>query len=169
MAARDVRKNFNIFFDGRGYAGQSEDYEAPKLALTTEDFRGGGMHAPVELKMGMEKLESSFSLIAYDADVLSRFDIVEGRDVQVTVREVLESQDGTTTGVVHSHRGYIKSIDPGTSKAGDKPTLKISLALSYYRLQHGARTIHEIDVPNMVHLVNGVDQLAAQRNALGIG
>ena len=29
-------------------------------------------------------------------------------------------------------------------------------------------TIHEIDVVNMVRVVNGVDQLAAQRAALGI-
>ena len=33
MAARDIRKNFNAFVDGRGYAGQADEFNAPKLAL----------------------------------------------------------------------------------------------------------------------------------------
>lgn len=71
MAARNIRKNLNLFVDGRGYAGQIEEFNAPKLALTTEEFRGGGMQGPVEITMGMEKMETDFSLISYDADVLS--------------------------------------------------------------------------------------------------
>lgn len=168
MAARNVRKNFNAFIDGRGHAGQIEEFNAPKLTLMTEEFRGGGMHAPIELKMGMEKLEADLTLISYDAHVLAHFGVVEGRDIQTTLREVLESIDGTTTAVVHSMRGYVRALDPGASKAGDKATLKVDLALRYYRLQHGGITVHEIDVENMVAIVNGVDLLAAQRNALGI-
>ncbi len=30
------------------------------------------------------------------------------------------------------------------------------------------RVIHEIDIPNMIHIVNGVDQMAKQRAALGM-
>ncbi len=29
MAARDVRKNFNLFVDGKGYAGQVEEFTPP--------------------------------------------------------------------------------------------------------------------------------------------
>ena len=31
MAARDVLKNINLFVDGRGYAGQLQDYTPPVL------------------------------------------------------------------------------------------------------------------------------------------
>lgn len=167
-AARDVRKNLNLFVDGRGYAGQVEEFNAPKLTLTTEDFRGGGMHAPLELTMGHEKLECDFSLIAYDPDILANFGVVEGRQIQFTAREALESHDGTVTPVVHSMRGKIKEIDPGTSKPGEKASLKVSVALSYYRLTHGVRVVNEFDVQNMVVIQNGVDTLAAFRTALGI-
>jgi P2 family phage contractile tail tube protein len=168
MAARNIRKNLNLFVDGRGYAGQIEEFNAPKLALTTEDFRGGGMHAPVEITMGMEKMETDFSLISYDADVLSLFGVVEGSTVPFVAREALESFDGVVTPVVHTMRGKIREIDPGTSKAGDKPTLKISMALTYYKLEHGDKTVQEIDVENMIHAVNGVDTLAGIRGALGV-
>lgn len=168
MAARDVRKNLNLFVDGRGYAGQIDEFNAPKLALVTEEYRGGGMDAPIELTMGMEKLEADFSLISYDLDVLSLFGVAEGSFVPFVAREALESFDGTVTPVVHTMRGKIRELDPGTSKAGEKPTIKIAMALTYYKLQHGGNTVIEIDVENMVRIVNGVDALAAQRAALGI-
>ena len=136
MAARNIRKNLNLFVDGRGYAGQVEEFNAPKLALVTEEFRAGGMDAPIELTMGMEKLESDFTLISYDLDVLALFGVKEGATVPFVAREALESFDGTITPVVHTMRGKIKEIDPGTSKPGDKPSLKIAMALTYYKLQH---------------------------------
>lgn len=168
MAARDVRKNLNLFVDGRGYAGQVEEFNAPKLALATEEYRGGGMDAPIELTMGMEKLEADFSLISYDADVLALFGVADGLQVPFVAREALESFDGEVKAVVHTMRGKIREMDPGTSKAGDKPSLKIAMALTYYKLQHGPLTLIEIDVENMVRVINGVDALAAQRAALGL-
>lgn len=168
MAARDVRKNFNLFIDGRGYAGQVEEFNAPKLALKTEEFRGGGMDAPIELTMGLEKLECDFSLVSYDRSVLAAFGVKEGQWVPFVMREALESLDGTVTAVVHTMRGKVREIDPGTSKAGDKPSLKLSVALSYYKLQHGSTVVHEIDVENMVRVVNGTDALKETRAALGM-
>lgn len=168
MAALNVRKNINLFVDGRGYAGQVEEFNAPKLALKTEEFRAGGMNSPVELTMGMEKLEADFSLISYDADVLSMFGVTEGATVPFVAREALESFDGTVTPVVHTMRGKIKEIDPGTSKSGEKSSLKITMALTYYKLQHGDKTVQEIDVENMIQMINGTDALSGIRGALGI-
>lgn len=168
MAARNVRKNLNLFVDGKGYAGQIEEFNAPKMNLTTEEFRAGGMHAPIEITMGMEKLETDFSLISYDKDVLALFGVTEGAQVAFVAREALESFDGTVTSVVHTMRGKIRNIDPGTSKAGEKATLKISMALSYYKLQHSGSTVQEVDVENMIQSVNGTDALAGIRGALGI-
>lgn len=168
MAARDVRKNLNLFVDGQGLAGQIEDFNPPKMAIKVEDFRAGGMDSSIALKMGMEKLETDFSLIAYDRATLALFGVAQGESVPFVAREALESFDGTVTAVVHTMRGRIVSIDPGTSKAGDMQSLKFAMALTYYKLQHGDTVVQEIDVPNMVHIVNGVDVLAQQRAALGI-
>lgn len=168
MAARDVRKNINLFVDGRGYAGQVTEFNAPKLTLQTEEFRAGGMDAPIDLTMGMEKLVCDFGLKSYDLSVLAMFGIIEGASVPLVAREALESFDGTVTQVIHTMRGKITEIDPGTSKAGEAPELKITLSLTYYKMQHGSTVVHEIDVENMVRKINGVDALAAVRSALGM-
>lgn len=168
MAASDVRKNLTINVDGRGYAGQLSDFNAPKLAQKVEEFRAGGMNVSVELNMGMEKMEADFSLLQYSRDVLALFGLTDGNQVPITVREVLESYDGTITPVVHTMRGKVKEVDPGTSKPGDLNPIKFSIALSYYKLQHGPTVVQEIDAVNMIHSVNGVDIMAAQRAALGL-
>jgi len=168
MAATDVRKNITLNVDGRGYAGKLSEFNAPKLVQKTEEYRAGGMNAPIELNMGMEKLECDFSMISYDRNVLALFGLVDGAQVPLTAREALESQDGTVTPVVHVMRGKVKEQDPGTSAPGAVNPIKFTVALSYYRLEHGGAVIQEIDVENMVHVVNGVDVLAAHRAALGI-
>lgn len=168
MAASDIRKNFNVYADGRGYAGQATEFNAPKLALKLEEFRAGGMDVPIELTMGMEKLNSDFSLVKYDADVLALFGISEGSLKSFTVYEMLESFDGTKTSVVHNLTGKITEIDPGSSKPGSVPETKITLSLTYYKMTHGGRVIHEIDVVNMVRMIDGTDVLAEQRAALGM-
>lgn len=168
MAARDVRKNLNLWVDGRGFAGQIDEFNAPELALQTEEYRGGGMDAPVDINMGMEKLVSDFSLISYDRGVLALFGLREGQSVPLIVREALESSDGTVTGVVHTLRGKIVRITPGTSKPGTLQPLKVDMSLNYYKLTHGGIVVHEIDVVNMVRTVNGVDTLEAIRIALGM-
>lgn len=168
MAARDVLKNLTLWVDGRGMAGQVQEVDPPKLTLKTEDFMGGGMVAPLKVTMGMEAMESSFSLIAYDKDVLALFGVVEGSDVPLTIRGALESFDGTVTPVVMTMRGKVTEQDPGTWKPGDVPTLKNTMALSYYKLQHGDSVVTEIDIENMIATINGVDTLAAFRAALGL-
>lgn len=168
MAARDVFKNLNLFVDGKGYAGQVDEYSPPDLAIQVEDYRGGGMDAPVALDMGQEGLETSFALIAYDADVLALWGVAEGQTVPFTARAALESYDGTVKPVEHVMRGRITTIARGSWTPGQKSALTITMRLDYYKETHNGVVTHEIDVVNMIRIVGGVDRLAAQRAALGI-
>lgn len=166
--ARNVRKQINLFVDGRGQAGQIQEYNAPQLTLKTEELHAGGMYGPVELTMGMEAMNCDFSLVSYDTQVLALFGVAEGQQVQFTARQALESYDGSVSALVHNMRGKIKQIEPGTSKPGELASLKITVALSYYKETLSGAVVHEIDMENMVFVKNGVDVLAAIRAAIGI-
>ena len=164
----DILKNMALFVDGRGYAGNVEELTLPKLALKTEEFRNGGMDAPIEVEMGMEKLESEFTLTRFDKNVLKLFGLAPGQLTPLTIRGAVVSDDGTQTPVVVNMQGIVREMDPGNWKPGDKATLKVSLSLRYYKLTHGGDVLHEIDIPNMVRTIGGIDQLAATRSALGL-
>ena len=164
----DVLRNVNLFVDGRGYAGSVEEVNLPKLTVATEEHRAGGMDAPAELDMGLEKLECDWSASAIDADLLKAWGVAPGNRLPVTFRGALESEDGAVKAVEVRVRGHLKEVDWGTWKPGEKAPLKCMLAVRYYKFTHDGSVIHEIDVDNMKRIVNGVDRLAEQRAALGI-
>jgi len=164
----DILKNMSLFVDERGYAGNVEELQLPKLAMKTEEFRAGGMDAAIDVEMGMEKLECGFTLTRFDKEALKLFGLAPGKVAPLTMRGAVESEDGSTAAVIVNLRGKIREIDFGSWKPGDKATLKASVSLRYYKLTHGGEVLHEIDVANMIRIVGGVDQLAAQRKALGL-
>ncbi len=162
-----ILKNFNLFVDGRGYAGRVEEVSPPKLAIKTEELRAGGMDAPAEIDMGMEKLETGFTLVEYDPEVLKQFGLVSGKAVQLTLRGALVD-DTTTTPMVIKVQGMFKEIDFGKLKAGDKGAMQCNVACRYYSLEIGGKKIVEVDIDNMTRVIDGNDQMAEVRNAIGL-
>ena len=165
---QDVLKNLNLFVDGRGYAGQVEEIELPKLTLKTEEFRAGGMDAPIEVEMGMEKLECTFTLNGYNKDVLSLFGLAPGNHKPLTIKGSLLSEDGAERPIQINLRGMLREVDMGSWKPGDKGTLKVMMALSYYKLTHSGQVMIEIDPTNLVRIIDGQDQLQQTRAHLGL-
>ena len=168
MAIESVLRDINLFVDGRGYAGKIAEFTLPKLTVKTEEFRAGGMDAPVELDMGLEKLECDFSLDSVDRDALRLWGLSQGEQPALSFRGAVQDRGGVVRSVIVRTRGQIKEVDYGSWKPGEKATLKFMAAVDYYKLEVDGETVHEIDVENMTRIVNGVDQVAARRAALGL-
>ena len=168
MALAKLQRNISLFIDGRGYYGKVDEFDPPKLTVKTEEFRAGGMDMPVEVDMGMEKLESTLTLSGTDKEALKLFGLAEGNFVPMTLRGAQRGETGETESVVHHLRGQIKEVDWGTWKPGEKAPVKLMVAGRYYKLEIAGETVHEIDAENMIRTINGVDQLAEMRQALGI-
>jgi P2 family phage contractile tail tube protein len=168
-AAADILKNFQLFVDGRGFAGNADEIQLPSLTSIIEDFRAGGLDSTLPIEMGQEKMEASWTLSKFDSDTLALWGVAPGSTVPVVARGALESfATGTVTPIVARMAGRIRSIEPGAWKAGEKPTLKITMDVTAYTYTQNGRTIHDIDVLNMKRIINGVDRLAAQRAAIGL-
>ncbi|XPV77926.1 MAG: phage major tail tube protein [Desulfovibrio sp.] len=164
----NVLKNFSLFVDGRGFAGEIEEFNPPKLALKMEEFRSGGMDAPVDIDMGMEKLTTTLTLSGITKEALVQFGVSENNGVNLTARGALVNLDGSVKPVVIQMRGTVNEVEEGAWAAGNKTTLKLAATLNYYKRDHDGETIYEIDVLNMIRNINGVDQLEAIRNAIGV-
>lgn len=163
-------KHFNLFVDGRGYAGKIEELTPPKLAIKAEEFRAGGMDAPIDIDLGMEKLECEFTLGEYNEDIIRLYGLHDNAAVSLRMKGSIESDDlqSYRTPVEIMIRGRWREIDWGTWKGGDNSTKKVSVAVSYYKYISGGETLIEIDVPNMIRIVNGIDQLAISRANIGL-
>lgn len=159
---------FSLFVDGRGYAGKVDEFEAPKLTIKTEEARPGGYNAPVEIDLGMEKMESSFTLLDWDHDVLNYFGLGHNKPVAVTVRGGVGNGDGTAVSYVYNLQGMWKELEQPKLKGGEKLSMKVQIALKYYKLEIDGNVVHEIDPENAVRMINGFDYLAEARKAAGI-
>lgn len=164
-----ILKNFSVFVDGRGYAGRVEEVTLPKLTLKTEEFRAGGMDVPIALDLGMEKLEADLTFAEYDPELFKLFGLIESNAIALTLRGALhEVGKSDAIPMVLHLRGTLRELDFGAWKAGEKATLKVAVDLRYYKMVYGEQDLVEIDAENMIRKINGVDQLASSRTALGI-
>jgi hypothetical protein len=163
-----ILKNFSLFVDGRGLAGTVSTLTLPTLTTKMEEFRGGGMDAPVEIDMGMEKLEASFELFDYDENVLSLYGLADGGATQLTARGALRRDGEAAVAMVVNMTGVVKGMEPGDWSAGEQTSMTIQVALRYLKITIGGREVVEIDKVNMIRRINGVDQLESIRTAIGV-
>jgi len=163
-----VLKNFSLFVDGRGLAGSVSTLTLPTLTTQMEEFRGGGMDAPVDIDMGMEKLETTFELFDYDENILALYGLADGAATQLTARGALRRDGEAAVPAVANMTGVVKEFDPGDWSAGDQATATFGLSLRYFKLTIGGRELIEIDKVNMIRRIGGVDQLESIRTAIGV-
>lgn len=160
-----ILKNMNLFVDGIGTAGFIEEITTPPLALMTEEHRAGGMDMPIELDMGMEKMELSFQLSDPTETVIS---LLGKQDVLFIARSAHQRDGEAAVPAIVNMTGMLKQYDPGAFQAGQKANHTFGVALKYYKLTVAGKELAEIDVVNMVRKIDGVDQLATIRTAIGV-
>lgn len=168
MALRRVFKNVNLFFAGNSFAGEVVEVNLPKLKVKTEEFRGGGMDAPVDITQGIEKLTTDFTVKQYSPLLVGSASPREGADQSFIMRGALEDWDSTVAPMVVIMRGKVTEVDRGSLKPGAESQLKISMTLDYYSEEVAGEMVTEIDVMNVTYLTNGRDALSDIRNALGM-
>lgn len=162
-------KNMNLFNDGESYVGQVPEVSIPKVARKMEEYRGGGMDSAIKIDMGGEPVEFEWKAGGHIDQVYRQFGAVTHDAVQL--RWMGAYQDDSTGQVLPVEilvRGRHEEIDPGTGKPGDDTEQSIKTIASYYRLTSNGQVLIEIDAINMIFIVDGVDILADQRNAIGI-
>ena len=163
-----ILKNCMVYMDGDFLLGGHEECELPELSLNTEDYRGGGMDAPVKIDMGMEALECSITFKERRASDLKLFGLTLFGDVPITVRAADES-DFLAGQIIVDMRGRITKVEEtGGWKAGGETGVKYTMNVHYYRYRRDGEEIYEIDIPGFKRVIGGVDQLLAQRVALGL-
>lgn len=160
-------KNFNLMIDGRSFAGRADEVTLPTLAITAQSHRAGGMDMPVEVDMGMEQMELSVTISDYDESVISGFGLL-GNGVPLTLRGAIQRQGEAAQPVVVKMLGGLKSRSTGGFSVGGKQTTTLTYSLRKYSESINGTEYVNIDAVNMVRIINGVDQLASQRAAIGL-
>lgn len=165
---RQVLKNLNLFFESRSFAGNITEFNPPKIELNTDEFRAGGMDGQVRLTMGLNTLDTDFSVVSFDPKLLAMVSPIENNERSFIVREWLEDWDANEAGREIVMRGKVTGLDEGTHTPGQRAQVKVTMNLVYYKESIGGNIVKELDIVNMVWFDGEVDRLAQARNFLGI-
>lgn len=161
-------KDCTAFIDGLAYTGREMEMTPPALKFKMEDHRGGGMDGPVGIEMGIERLDFKLTLSEFTPDIMGVIGRIEADQSQIVFRGSQE-RGALARSVVCTMRGGFYSHDMGAMKpGGDGGSLTLEGTGSYYRYEIDGRVLTEIDLLNSVRIINGEDQLAARRAALGL-
>lgn len=170
MAFPRKLKNMTLFNDGNSYLGEVPSVTLPNLSRKMEEYRGGGMNGPVKIDMGMNAIDFEWKAGGFMRDVFRQFGITTVAGVLLRfVGAYQNDQTGAVDQVEIVIRGRHEEITPGDAKPGEDSEFGVKSACAYYKLSVNGEVDVEIDFLNMIEIVGGVDRLAEQREALGIG
>ncbi|PUE20344.1 phage major tail tube protein [Limnohabitans sp. WS1] len=162
-------KNFNLFVEGRGYQGEIDEVNLPKLMRKMDEHRAGGMVGPVKLDFGPKELEMEWTVSGWSPNLFDNWGASKHNAALLRFMGAVQSDDDEKVSALEVvARGRHEEIDTGKAKGGDKTEIKIKTALTYYKLTVDGKVIMELDFVNMVEIVNGKDLQAATRAAIGL-
>lgn len=162
-------KNMNLFNDGISYVGVVSEVTLPVLTRIMEDWRGGGMNAPIKDDQGMEALTLEWTCGGFVPQALKQFGITTHDGVMLRFAGAYQKADSKDVAAIEVvTRGRHSAIDLGSAKVGEAGETKVTSELSYIKITIDGEDVLEIDIINMIEMVDGEDRLAAQRAAIGI-
>jgi len=169
MTALSPMTNFMVFINGIMQQGKITNFTPPKLVAKMEDVQTGGMLAPVEIELGIEKLEASFKTLGFPADVMKMFNNRTLNGVPLRLRGAEnDAATGESIAVEINLRGRFKELGLGELAASEQNEMDVLFSPSYYKYSRNGEDIIEIDVINFIYKVGGVDLGAKTRAALGL-
>lgn len=163
-------KNFALFGDGESWVGEIPSTTLPTVTKKMEEYRAGGMHGPVEVDLGHEKLELGIKAGGLKTQLIA---MLGSQTVGANVFRFAGAYQDDATGLVSAveviARGRMTEWNPNEAKPGDNNEHDFKVALSYYKVTVDGADLLEIDVPGMVFKVGGSDIYSAIRLAIGMG
>ena len=173
MSASNLRdalilRDFTVSINSIGKIGMCPSVTIPEFNLEMEDYRGGGMFGTVEIPMGVEKLDYSFDLFTWDADLWKNIGYgVNSLNVPFVFMGNAFTQIGTQTTVSVAVTGTLKSIKTDAIVPGKQVKMACMVAVNNFTHTIDGEVVTDIDVFANRFLIDGTDIMQTSRNNTG--
>lgn len=162
----NVIKDFNVFVNGDNYAGKSKSLTLPKLANVMEEYRGAGMLAADQVRMGYEKLEAEVVMASFEPAVMKEVAHMTGSTVMEFRGAMVNERKNEVAEAVVTMDGFVSEMDAGSWESGKLGEVKFAYKCHAYKLVVGGAVIHDVDIEKGKAVIGGVDQYGQIANAL---
>ncbi len=158
-------QNFEVYVEGTSLSASGIDAKLPGLVHKVKEHQGGGMYIPVDVPVGLEKLDMSFGSVEYSPALIG---LIGRPNTQLTFRGYARGHDGEEQTVVCYATGFIREASGMDHKPGEADyELAYVMNCTHCSLEIDGAIVLDIDAVNGKFIVGGVDLLAGMRAALG--
>jgi len=162
-------KDMMLFNEGFAYQGDAKTVTLPTLSRKMEGNRDAGMSGELQMDMGLEAMEMSFTCGGPMRDVLRQWGTPTVDGVYMRFVGNYQADDSASIDTIEVIvRGRFSEIEMGDQETGEVSEFKVTMAVAYYKLVWNGKTEIEEDPLNMISVSNGVDRLAERRARIGI-
>jgi uncharacterized protein len=161
-------RDFAIFNEGE-FIGEGDMARLPKIAYKTEEWIGGGMSAPVEIRDHLEKMDCEWETKGFLELPFKQMGSERLGSIGLRfVGAYYQSDSGTVDSVEVEIRGTHKEVDGGQLKRGEQNSTKVMSTLTTYKLSVNGVELIFIDALNGIERYDGKDIRNPLREAIGL-
>ncbi|MCB5198604.1 phage major tail tube protein [Loktanella sp. TSTF-M6] len=158
-------RNYNAFLDGVSYMGLVSTGKLPALKIKTAAHRGAGMDAETAVDMGMEAMTTELTFDEWSDAPIRLF----GSKNRIVLRPAAVGEDDFAADTfIFAMGGRITDVNWDDLKAGTESKMKAMMDVDFFSIEKNGQPLVKIDVENGVRVIDGVDQLAGIRAAMGL-
>ncbi len=176
MIKRKINRNilptttnkYNVYENGVGLIGLSDEIELPDFTAITEEMSGSGLLGKIqEAVMGhFDSQEMTIPFLNLDNDIFSFADPLKVIDLNLRASQQTldkEKDEAGYRGIRIAVRGKLKSFKPGKLKQGGRMDASVTLELHRILIEIDGETQLELDKLNEVYRVGGKDIIEEMR------
>ncbi len=162
-----VLKGFRVYIDGYDTGASANNIILPKITQRIEEISLGSFVLPVN--MGLDLLTAEIELLEQDKSTLIQWGLLNGTTGQlITFRGYQEDNTGESNDIRIDMRGIYKEYDLGQWAKGETGKVKYIINLTQFTYTIDSVPYIVIEPLTNTFLIAGVNQLAKQKDALGI-
>ncbi|GIO09670.1 phage major tail tube protein [Brevibacillus reuszeri] len=164
--------NFRIYLDGSNDLKGVADLQLPSFEPMTDTVKGAGIGGEYEAPT-IGHFQSMKLTINWRSVTREMFSLLRQKGQRLDCRGAFQDYDaGKATRVTRSVRvvvqGPTTKVDPGKYEVGSSSDGSAEIEVMYLKIEIEGRTVVELDKLNFVFMVDGEDQFADVRKALGM-
>lgn len=161
----------NIYINGTSAHGQAQEVDLPEIPYNKSDYKALGLIGVLKFFNGFDALEATIKWNYPENDI----QIACANPYQSIVLQVRSNKCVYSGGTISSQEPVVVDLKAtpathglGSFKAKEDTDLSTKLDISYLKETVNGQELIEIDIENNIFRINGVDQLAAYKQNLGI-
>ena len=166
-----ILTNAHIYM-GTSQFGKIKEFKFPDITTVTVDSKPIDFIGTVKLPIGIKLDDSTIKLNGFDSGVFTQLSDINKEHI-ITIRGNMKKFNGNVLedelpvkGVI---RAITKKITPlGNIKQQENSEFSVELIPHASKIEYKGIVLMEIDIPNNIYVVEGIDQLAKMKQNLGL-